>query len=174
MLTEQIRLFAFSGVDIRLHVSWLPFALLLLWLLYQHVFPSLVPELSHGSYRTMAFAGAVAFFLSVLFREMARLLAARQLEVPIEEITLHIFGGIAELPETTTTGKDMLALAASGFFGNLLMAGLLAALLIGLVDVRTPLELIGVGFFLVLLNIALALANFIPSALLAGWRYWSA
>lgn len=162
------------GTAMRLHISWLPFAALLLWALYQHVFPVLVPELRQASYRAMALAGLIVFFLSVLLREMARVLSAHYLEIPLEFVTLHVFGGIAELAEVNANGKTVLVLAASGFAASLILGVLIAWLLIELVDTRTPLEVTGVGFFLVLLNWGLALINVTAAGLLAGWRYWSA
>lgn len=174
MFAEQFKLFAFMSTAMRLHISWLPFAVLLLWALYQHVFPFLVPELRQASYRAMALAGLIVFFLSVLFREMARVLAAHHLEVPVEFVTLHVFGGIAELPAAKADGKTILAMAGSGFLASLVLGALIAWLLIELVNTRMPLEIIGVGFFLVMLNWTLALVNIIPAGLLAGWRYWSA
>ncbi|SCY70324.1 hypothetical protein SAMN05216420_11395 [Nitrosospira sp. Nl5] len=68
----------------------------------------------------------------------------------------------------------MLAMAASGFLASLILGALIAWLLIELVNTRMPLEIIGVGFFLVVLNWALALVNIVLAGLLAGWRYWSA
>lgn len=174
MLTEQFKLFAFMGIAMRLHISWLPFAALLLWVLYQHVFPFLVPELRQASYGAMAFAGLIVFFLSILFREMARVLAAHYLEIPMESVTLHGLGGIAKLAGTNAGGKNILILAAGGFLASSVLGALVAWLLFGQVNARMPLQIIGVGFLLILVNWALALINMIPAAMLAGWRYWSA
>ncbi len=155
------------NADWQIHFSWIPFGILLVWVLERHAFPFLVPELRQSSYAIMAFAGFAGIFLSVFIREIIRSFISVKLRMPVEEIVLHIFGGLIEL-EKDTGGKRVLLLSVIGLLASFFISAIIAWSLIAFVSTRTPLIITGAGFFLLVFNLVMALGNFLPAVLLSA------
>lgn len=159
------------AVPFRLHVAWLVFAAVLAWSLGQHLFPFLVPELGTGSYRLMALGGCIVYLASIVLRELIRVLVARSLHAPLHAITVHVFGGVFEQRDARLAPKQVLALAATGLVASLAIGAVVALLLLQLVDTRTPLALVALGFFTALANWLLAIVNAVLDGVLGIGRW---
>lgn len=169
-MTGSLRIARFFGFELRLDLSWFILFFLVVWTFAQTVFPQRAPGLSTTIYIAMAWVGALLLFASVLLHELAHSAVARARGIPVEEITLFIFGGMARIRSEATNPKDEflitivgpLSSAAVGL-GLLAMARLAAALGLG----EPSIEVLS---YLALLNFVLAAFNLIPGLPLDGGR----
>ena len=94
------------GIPIRIHASWFVVFALVTWVLATGYLPDNLPGLSPGRYWAMGGMAAVLLFLSVLLHELGHSYVALRYRVPIDRITLFIFGGVAHMrKEAPTPGR---------------------------------------------------------------------
>jgi Zn-dependent protease len=169
-MTAGIRIGRFFGFEVRLHLSWFVVFALLLWTFAKWVFPSRVPGYDNAVYGAMAFAGALLFFGSVLLHELAHSAMARARGIPVEGITLFIFGGMARLKSDAENPKDEFLVTVVGPLSSAVIG--LALLAFARVGARwgMPEPVTGVADFLASANIILAAFNLIPGFPLDGGR----
>ena len=101
------------GLPVRLDVSWLMiFALAALSLMsyFSHRFPDLPP----APLWLAALSGPLILFASILIHEISHSLAARARGVPVEGITLFMFGGVSQLKEEPRRPADEFIIALVG------------------------------------------------------------
>jgi len=118
----------------------------------------------------MALVGAILFFGSVLLHELAHSAVARARGIPVEGITLFIFGGVARIRSDVETPKDEFLITvvgplSSAAIGLVLLGFARAGARWGLPEPAT-----GVADFLALANFWLAGFNLIPGFPLDGGR----
>lgn len=166
MFSNAVKLFTFNGFDIKVDPSWLVIASLVTWTLSQEYFPSVLPAASDATYLTMALIAMFGLFASLLLHEWAHSIVARKSGVPIHNITLFLFGGVAELEAEPASaqvefwialaGPLMSVFLAFGFWivSEIFMLGAMHAVL----------------SYLALINLILALFNLIPAFPLDGGR----
>jgi Zn-dependent protease len=165
-----IRIARLFGFEIRLDLSWFVVFLLVFWTFAQGVFPSRVPGYSSAVYNTMALVGAILFFGSVLMHELAHSAVARARGIPVEGITLFIFGGVARVRSDVENPRDEFLITvvgplSSAAIGLVLLAFARVGAHWGVADSVT-----GVADFLALANFILAGFNLIPGFPLDGGR----
>jgi Zn-dependent protease/predicted transcriptional regulator len=188
--TERTRGVLFGGfrlgriLGINLSVDWSLF--IIFWLVALSLAMGLLPQWHPGwsgalSW-TVALAAAVLFFASILLHEMSHALVARAFGVPVSEITLFLFGGLAQMKREVSSPKAELLIAGVGPLTSIVIGAL--ALLWGgwlsaetSVSVDSPVALIqGVGPLATLLlwlgpvNLILGLFNLVPGFPLDGGR----
>jgi Zn-dependent protease len=170
MFANAIKLCTINGFTIRLDPSWLVIAALIFWSLSQQYFPDALPDAPSNTYLIMAMVAMLCFFASLLAHELAHSVVARRLGVPIKNITLFLFGGVAELeaePQSAAVefwvalaGPAMSFALAFGFWVLSVVAG--AAL--------EAESVIIVLSYLALINLILAVFNLVPAFPLDGGR----
>jgi Zn-dependent protease/CBS domain-containing protein len=118
----------------------------------------------------MGVAGAIGLFASIVFHEFCHSLVARQFGLSIRGITLFVFGGVAEMTEEPRGPKMEFWMAIAGPISSVLLAmGLyLTYMLGGYIGWTGPVMV--VVWFLVRLNIGLAVFNLLPAFPLDGGR----
>jgi Zn-dependent protease/CBS domain-containing protein len=158
------------GVEIGLDYSWFILLFLILGSMAGGLFPAFAPEVSRVGHLVMGAVGAFLFFSSLLLHELGHAVTARARGVPVEGITLFIFGGMARTrAEPHTPGDEFLIAAMGPLVSFALAAGfyLLAAggrfLEVG--DAYTV-TLGTLGY----LNLLLAVFNLLPGFPLDGGR----
>jgi Zn-dependent protease/CBS domain-containing protein len=170
MALPRLRLFGFRGISIRLDASWFAIAVLVTWSLAAQLFPAWHAGLPRATYWVMGIAGALGLFGSIVVHELSHALVARRHDIPIEGITLFVFGGVAEMGAEPPSPKAELTMA---------LAGPLASIAIGLAAfagsalaggssgggvVATVLAYLG------MVNLLLAAFNLVPAFPLDGGR----
>lgn len=161
-MAGTIKLGELFGIPVRLHYTWLV-ALVLVSIalaLYFWGVHSLWHNLASGA------AASVLFFLSMCLREVACILAARRLGMPVRGITLFVFAGMPRIAEQDSKPLPELALAAVGFLANLAIAGVFYALYGMLINMGS-LSLAELMQWLFYFNIMVAVFNLLPAPPLA-------
>lgn len=113
-----------SGIRVAVDWTLVVVFLLLVLSLGAGVFPIWHPDWSSGLSFTMAVLGALLFVASVLAHEMAHALVGRARGVPVEHVTLHVFGGIAHLEREPSSWRTELLTAVVGPITSFLLAGI--------------------------------------------------
>ena len=85
------------GIPIRVHPSWFLVFLFVTWSLATGYLPDALPGLSNFRYWGMGAVAAVLLFLSVLLHELGHSYVAQRYRIPIGQITLFLFGGVAQM-----------------------------------------------------------------------------
>ena len=170
MFSDAVKIFTIKGFNIRLDPSWLLIAALITWSLSQEYFPKVLPDAAPAIHLRMAIAAMLCFFASLLTHELAHSIVARRLGVPIKNITLFLFGGVAELEAEPKSGRIefWVALAGPAMSFCLAFGFWVLAKASGLILDAEPVTL--VFSYLALINLILALFNLLPAFPLDGGR----
>lgn len=179
MLGSGFRIGRLYGINIRADWSWLLIVFLITWNLTT-VIGQLHPQWNLGFRWGLSLVAALLFFASVLTHEMAHSLVARSQGIPVRNITLFLFGGVANIQREPSTPKNEFLMAVSGPLASLLLGTSLllvaaggaitegvprpGAIITGLSPVGTILLWLGS------INIILAVFNMIPGFPLDGGR----
>jgi Zn-dependent protease/predicted transcriptional regulator len=156
------------GIEIRLDASLLVIAFLVGWsfhIQYGAAFPDLgpVPRL------LLAGASVVVFFSSVLLHELSHSVVARRLGIPVESITLFLFGGVSTTKAEPSRPRDEFLMAVVGPLTSLALAGV-AWLVVNVTGdlIAGPVRY-AIGY-LGWINLYLGLFNLLPGYPLDGGR----
>jgi len=172
MTLPRLRLFSFRGIPIRLDPSWFPIAVLIAWSLAAQLFPVWRPGLSRTTYWTMGVVGALGLFASIVVHELSHALIARRNHIPIEGITLFVFGGVAEMGAEPSSAKAELAMAIAGPLASIAIAA--AAFAGSALAGGWPAAAVTVLAYLGAVNLLLAAFNMLPAFPLDGGRVFRA
>ena len=171
---RDFRLGSILGFEIRIDISWFIIFFLILWTFTFAVFPVNFPGLSMMAYIAMGVIGTLLFFASLLAHEISHSLVARAKDIPVEGITLFIFGGMSRTRMEAETAGDEFQIAGVGPLTSLVLGGLFWA--VAWVSFRAggSMAIIGVAQYLALLNVLLAVFNLLPGFPLDGGRIFRA
>ena len=149
------------GIQFRLHFTWfIIFILVTVFLVY--------PDYSQWLYWVIGIITSLLFFASVVAHELAHSLVGRANGIPIESITLFIFGGVAQMTREVTRASAELKMAAAGPICSLVIGGLFGLLWFLTQDIIQPVA--DIALWLAIMNGILAVFNLIPGFPLDGGR----
>jgi Zn-dependent protease/predicted transcriptional regulator len=161
------------GIPIRVHASWFLVFLFVTSTLATGYLPESLPGLSAGRYWAMGGIAAVLLFASVLLHELGHSYVALRYRIPIEQITLFIFGGVAHMRNEAPSPRAEFLIALAGPLVSFLLGAICLgfALLAEMVQEQQTLQgLIMLGALLGMVNVQLGLFNLIPGFPLDGGR----
>jgi Zn-dependent protease len=167
----QIEIVRVRGIPIRVHPSWLLVFGLVTWSLAAGYFPGEYPGWSAGSYWATGAVTALVFFASILIHELGHSWVARRNGIPIQSITLFVFGGLARISREPETPGVEFRTALAGPVTSLVLAGLFAGTWQVVRDV--PL-LAAPAIWLARINFLVAVFNLVPGFPLDGGRLFRA
>lgn len=110
---NEIKLFRFLGIDISIDPSWLVVVFLFAWSFYAQ-FQEEFPSQSAAVLIVAAGITAIVFFASVLLHEISHSLVAQARGVPVEGITLFLFGGVSRMKMEAPRPRDEFLIAVVG------------------------------------------------------------
>ncbi len=181
MTNKGIRIAKLFGINIRIDWSWLLILLLVVWNL-SVVFSQTHPDWGLSLTLTIGVSAALLFFLSVLLHELAHSLVAKSQGIPVDSITLFLFGGVASIREEPKSPGNEFVMAILGPVTSLVI-GFTLLLLAGIgLDAQELLQLQPMqalqdfsplktlGFWLGSVNVILGIFNMIPGFPLDGGR----
>jgi len=156
------------GISIRIDYTWfIVFALVSLSLGGYH-FPSIYANWSPMTYWFMGVITALIFFCSILAHELAHSLVSRARGVPVDSITLFIFGGVARISDEPRSPGSEFLMALAGPATSLGIGIVFGALYLLIGKTRTPVT--ALALWLSRINLIVAAFNLIPGFPLDGGR----
>jgi Zn-dependent protease/CBS domain-containing protein len=154
------------GIPIYLHSSWfLLFALIAFSL--SSGFASRNQDWTTGQQWAVGVLTTLLYFGSVLFHELSHSVVALHYKIPVDSITLFIFGGVARITRDPVRAWHEFLIAAAGALSSCVLGGGFY-----LLQMATPRGSIAheIGWWLSAVNILLAVFNMIPGFPLDGGR----
>jgi Zn-dependent protease/CBS domain-containing protein len=161
------------GIPIHVHASWFVVFFFVTWSLATGYLPETLPGLSAPRYWGMGGFAALLLFLSVLLHELGHSYVALRYQIPIKQITLFIFGGMAHMGKEPPSPRAEFLIAMAGPLVSLILgAGCLGgAMAVESLFARSGIQgLVVLGSLLGTVNVQLGLFNLIPGFPLDGGR----
>ncbi len=170
---RSFRLGRIGGITINIDYTWFIIFALFVFLLATAYFPAVLAHVPHPASPLMVWGTAVLtsvlFFGSVLAHELSHSFVARRHGIPINSITLFIFGGVAQMEDEPQTPGDEFKMAIAGPLASIAIGVLFIMLLAGAHNVLPPLANAAL-WYLGAINIILAVFNLLPGFPLDGGR----
>ena len=167
-MKSSFRLGRIAGIEIGIHYSWLLAFILITWSLAQGFFPQYYPGWNLATYWVTGILAALFLFLSVLVHELAHSLIAIARGLPVQGITLFIFGGVSSIKGEPKRPSVEFVMAIVGPLASLVLAGIFWGLRQAVGQQVSPLA--AILWYLALVNALLAGFNLIPGFPLDGGR----
>jgi Zn-dependent protease/CBS domain-containing protein len=161
------------GIPIYVHASWFVVFFFVATSLATGYLPQLLPGLSIPRYWGMGGIAALLLFLSVLLHELGHSYVALRYRVPIKQITLFIFGGMAHMGKEPPSPRAEFLIAMAGPLVSFILGAICfgGAMAMDALSVRSELQgLVVLGGLLGQVNVQLGLFNLIPGFPLDGGR----
>ncbi len=120
----------------------------------------------------LGIVAAVGLFAGVVLHELGHSMVARRFGFPIEEITLWLFGGIAQLTEMPEDWRQELYIAIAGPIVSIVLGAISYAAFVA-VPADGSVVIASIRFtlgYLALMNVALAIFNLLPGFPMDGGR----
>lgn len=154
------------GIPLYLHVSWFIIFFLITGLLATQ-FTSQHPGWTRNQHWLLGIIASVLFFASVVFHELSHSMVAKAYKIPVQSITLFVFGGLSRITREPANARQEFNVAIAGPLSSLFLAGCF-----GLVwRYVTGSEMIhAAAGWLAEINLMLALFNLVPGFPLDGGR----
>lgn len=170
MFRTRFRIATLAGIPIYIDLSWFLIAFLLSWTLADGNFPHFYPGLSSATYWVMGITGMLGLFACILLHELGHALVAKHYSLPVNQITLFIFGGVAELKKEPKSPKAEFFIAIAGP----IVSAVLAVMFYFISRVgeasHFPPTVLGVTYYLAFINGLIVIFNMVPAFPLDGGR----
>lgn len=170
MFKTRFNFVTLAGIQIGIDISWIFIAILLSWSLAVAFFPIEYPHLSIGIYWLMGILGMLGLFICISLHELGHALVAKHYNLPISQITLFIFGGMAEIKQEPESPKVEFLMAIAGPIVSFILSACMYFLTYLGEQLHWSVIAIGITSYLTIVNIILALFNLIPAFPLDGGR----
>ena len=165
---SSIKLGRILGIEVGFHWSWIFIFLVVTWSFATGILDHFYPEWSDAQRWIAGAVVAGVFFLSVLAHEMSHALVSNRLGLPVRNITLFVFGGVANLTKEPERARDEFRIAIVGPATSLGIGVLFALAWAALLPFNDGLA--GIAANLALINASLAVFNMLPGFPLDGGR----
>ena len=164
---SKIRLFRAFGTTFHADFAWVV-VLVLMSLPLTNQFSKEYPHWSSIHSGLVGLATCFMFLTSIVIHELAHSAMANAVKLRVHSTTLFLFGGISEIGrEIPTAGMEFL-ISAAGPISSVSLSALFG--LVWLVSRNQFESLAAVSEWLMMINLLLALFNFVPSFPLDGGR----
>ncbi|MBS3787309.1 site-2 protease family protein [Candidatus Bipolaricaulota bacterium] len=169
--------FDILGIPIELNISFLIFLPLLAWIIGRQIDvyieilglgidPAAITQGPNAFF--VGLFAALALFVGVTIHELGHSIFAMRYGVKIENITLYVLGGVAQLEEVPTRPGEEAKMALAGPVTSFILGGIFWLLLTVLDPAQAvPRFLLG---FLFYVNVAVGIFNLLPALPLDGGR----
>ncbi|MGH4017047.1 MAG: site-2 protease family protein [Pseudonocardiaceae bacterium] len=169
-MNESFRLGRIAGVQVGAHWSVLAILAVVTVGLAVGWMPLAAPGRSPVAYGVAGVVAGLLFLLSLLAHELSHAVLARRNGLPVERITLWLFGGVALLRgEPATPGADLRIAGIGPLVSVGLGAGFFGLGALATVAGAGPLVVAALNW-LAVINVVLAVFNLVPAAPLDGGR----
>jgi Zn-dependent protease/predicted transcriptional regulator len=160
------------GISLRLHYSWFFIFALVTWVLADIYFPHYYPNWSLSARIAAGLITSVLFFGSVLVHELMHSIVAQRQGIPVQSITLFIFGGVSQITSEPKQPKDEFRMAIVGPLSSLVIGGIFLGIYFEWrnVDTFAVQFITAIAHWLGIINLFLGIFNLIPGFPLDGGR----
>lgn len=165
-MTGSLTIARIFGIPVRIEITWLIIFAILLIPGGLYYLPDRFPHWSAVEVWMVAVAYTLLFFASVLLHELAHSLMAKLHGVPVQSITLWLFGGVAHLTKSADRPRTEALISIVGPGTNVVIAAGLFLCLYFLGPSNEHVEALGV--YLLGANAVLAIFNLMPGLPLDG------
>lgn len=154
------------GIPLYLHVSWfIIFLLITLSLATQ--FKSMHPAWTAEQHWALGIVTSILFFASVVFHELSHSVVAKLYKIPVQSITLFVFGGLSRIARDPSNAKQEFNVAIAGPLSSIFLAGCFWLVW----HYSTGNEMVhAAAYWLWQINLMLAVFNLVPGFPLDGGR----
>jgi Zn-dependent protease/predicted transcriptional regulator len=170
---RSFRLGRIGGITVNIDYTWFIIFALFVFMLATAYFPAVLAQADGTAHPAWLWGAAVItsvlFFASVLTHELSHSFVARRRGIPINSITLFIFGGVAQMEDEPHTPGDEFKMAIAGPLASIGIGILFIGILAGTHRVLPPLANAAL-WYLGAINIILAVFNLLPGFPLDGGR----
>lgn len=167
MFANSLPLGSIRGIKVRIHWSWVIVFVLLTWSLATGYFPTIYKSWSLPEDWLVAALASLLLFASVLLHELSHSVVAQSEGLPVDSITLFIFGGVSNVSQEPKAAGDEFRMAFAGPAMSVLI-GLVSLLLYRVIPnpdwIRATFAYLGIT------NLLLAGFNLLPAYPLDGGR----
>ena len=168
-MEETIPIGRIAGIRVGANWSLLVVFFLVAWGLANGL-ASDYPGHADGTYWVVGVIAALVFYGALLAHELGHAVIARRQGVPVEGITLWLFGGVTRMRGEASSPRGALHLALVGPLVSLGAAALFGVLALAFDLFRAPALIEGTTRWLARINLVLAVFNLVPAAPLDGGR----
>jgi Zn-dependent protease/CBS domain-containing protein len=165
----SFRLLSIFGFEIRIHATWVIILALVTWSLSGSYLPSVYPSWTAAEYWIVGLITALLFFCSVLVHELSHSFVARARGIPVQSITLFLFGGVSALTSEPRGPGEEFAISIVGPLTSFALGGLAFLVGLGTRDLSFS-AIAAVAGYLAYINVAVGVFNLVPGFPLDGGR----
>jgi Zn-dependent protease/CBS domain-containing protein len=158
------------GVKIKVHFSWFLIFALITWTLATFYLPSQFPGLTVITYWILGIISAFLLFVSVLAHELAHSYVAIKQGLPVNSITLYLFGGVSQIESEPASPKIEASISVVGPLTSFAIAGISAAAWFTAVNLNLGSIAEAPLFYIAVINLLLGGFNLLPAFPLDGGR----
>ena len=164
---KPIKLFNIFGIPIKLDPSWFVIFILLTLTLATGYYAPLYPGHNPIIYIFWGIISSIFLFISVLLHELAHSIVALKFKIPVREIILFIFGGVAMMEDEAPSPKVEFSVAIAGPIMSFLLG-----IIFGIFAILYPYNDLLNGFlnYLMFVNFGIGLFNLVPAFPLDGGK----
>ena len=170
MFSKRFNFLTVAGIHIGIDLSWFFIAILLSWTLAAGYFPFTYPGQALSTYWIMGVIGMLGLFICILLHELGHAFVAKYFKLPISQITLFLFGGVAEIKKEATSPKVEFLVAIGGPVVTLLLIILLSLFTHFGVIFHVGIPVLAITSYLAAINTFILLFNLIPALPMDGGR----
>ncbi|HEV2305274.1 MAG TPA: site-2 protease family protein [Candidatus Acidoferrales bacterium] len=153
-------------IPVYLHVSWfIIFALITFS--FGEQFKVQHPAWNPAQYWFLGAVISVLFFASIVFHELSHSVVAMHYKIPVDSITLFVFGGISRITREADSAKQEFNIAIAGPLSSFFLGGIF--LLIAAFTPRSSMVQVASGW-MAYVNFALGVFNLVPGFPMDGGR----
>ena len=163
----SIRIGKVLGIPVSLHFSWFIIFFLFTFIFQRH-FEGNYGSWSSGEIWAAALATSLLLFISVLAHELSHSLIAISRGIPVNGITLFIFGGVSQIAQEARRPFTEFIVAVVGPFASIALGFIFLGLAIGLDGISRHLS--AIAWILFYSNMGLGFFNMIPGFPMDGGR----
>jgi Zn-dependent protease/CBS domain-containing protein len=169
-VNESVRLGRVAGIPIGANWSLFAIAALLTWALADATLPAAAPGYGWAAYTVTALVVVAFFFVGLLAHELAHSVVAVGRGVPVERITLWLFGGVSQLRGDAPSPGAEFRITIVGPLTSLAVAAVFGGVATVFVLLQGPALAVAGAAWLAGINALLAFFNLLPGAPLDGGR----
>ena len=103
-----------AGIEIGVHWSWIFILVLITWSFADGILQEFFPEWSQFQRWAVGVVVAGIFFVSILLHELSHSLVAKSRGMPVNGITLFVFGGVSTLGREADSASEEFWIAIVG------------------------------------------------------------